>query len=122
MKYLKLYEELKNEISLEDFDKIKNWYCYIDEHFADMIGGVSNQHVLMTLVDIDISPLNKNPTKVYCYEIIYEDGSTYEAYYDTRDLKSLINSYSMNNSILRPATPKEIEEFEMKSNAKKYNL
>jgi hypothetical protein len=111
MKYIKLFEE--NKIEIDDFDKIKNWYYTTDQNLTP---------ILMTLIDINISPLNvKNPNKVYHYRIIYSDGDTYETYYDTKDLKNLIDQILQKTKI-RPATPEEIEEFEMKSNAKKYNL
>jgi hypothetical protein len=112
MKYLKLYEELKNEISLEDFDNTKYWYY-----------GTKNWEFLFKLIDIDVSPLKiTNPNKVYHYQVYRTDGIILDAFYDTKDLKILIDEMSESKIILHPATEEEIEKFEMICNVKKYNI
>lgn len=106
MRYLKTYEELNN-ISVEDFRKIKYWrYCHSKVNSiikVEFNSDFNDDEYDFTLYDIN----KKKLSELKWLPVTFINGMI--------DLKD-------DNKVLRPATEEEIEEFKIVEKAKKYNL
>lgn len=104
MKYIRKYEE----IEFDDFSKIKYWRW--KNHLVDSIMIVEFSEDYPSKVKISFFNLQSS-------DIISQD------WFDNNTLLHLMNMKKNNPSyILRPATEDEINDFELKILANKYNL
>jgi len=111
MKYLKTFEEQKNNINIDDYVVIIlpfNHFKDLSDFFNNNIGKVINK-----MIDIAIVSFDNVPENIKEYMILYTSDD---------DISKNKYSYPMKYEYLRLATPEEIEHQKLKNSANKYNL